>query len=54
MRWLWVGGWIGLVGVVIAIWPERQRRTSGESCPPVHSVIPRPHLASFGKRQKTT
>ena len=21
IRWLWVGGWVGLVGVVIAIWP---------------------------------
>src|SRR5208283_2884510 len=23
MRWLWIGGWVGLAGVVIAIWPER-------------------------------
>ena len=44
IRWLWVGGWIGLVGVVIAFWPQRQRRESDEGRPLAHAVIPRPHL----------
>ncbi|MGO9109223.1 MAG: heme lyase CcmF/NrfE family subunit [Thermoguttaceae bacterium] len=45
MRWLWVGGWIGLVGVVIALWPQRQRDESDEGRPLAHAVIPPPHLA---------
>ena len=47
IRWLWVGGWMGLAGVVIAMWPERQRRMSDEGRPPAHAVIPCPHLAAF-------
>ena len=47
MRWLWVGGWIGLAGVVIALWPQRQRRESDDGRTPPHAVIPRPHIASL-------
>ena len=46
MRWLWVGGWIGLVGVVFALWPQRQPVESDEGRPLAHAVIPRPHVAS--------
>ena len=52
MRWLWVGGWVGLVGVTIAMWPERQRRGLETGRPLAHAVIPRPHLASFETRSK--
>jgi len=48
IRWLWVGGWIGLAGVVVALWPERSRRAARAERPPAHAVIPRPHLAKFG------
>jgi cytochrome c-type biogenesis protein CcmF len=47
MRWLWIGGWIGLAGVLIAAWPERARRDLPRGRGPVHEVIPRPHLAAF-------
>jgi cytochrome c-type biogenesis protein CcmF len=53
IRWLWLGGWIGLVGVVIAGWPERQpreSRKSSESRRLPHAVIPAPHLAAFTQR----
>jgi cytochrome c-type biogenesis protein CcmF len=46
--WLWAGGWVGLVGVVIALWPQRQPRASEEARPLVHEAIPRPHLAALG------
>ena len=52
IRWLWVGGWIGLVGVVIALWPERQRRESDEGRTSADAVVPRPHFASFGEKSK--
>ena len=48
IRWLWVGGWIGLAGVVLALWPQRQRRKSADGRPLDHAVIPRPHLADLG------
>ena len=48
IRWLWVGGWVGLIGVVIAMWPERQRRETDKGRPPAHAVVPHPHLANFG------
>ena len=48
MRWLWVGGWIGLAGVAIALWPQRRRRAADEGQPAPHAVIPRPHLADLG------
>jgi len=54
MRWLWVGGWVGLVGVVIAMWPERQRRDPELGRPLAHAVIPRPHFASFGASSRRT
>ncbi len=50
IRWLWLGGWIGLLGVVIAVWPEREVQGSTESRAPPHAAIPRPHLASFTQR----
>ncbi len=50
IRWLWLGGWIGLVGVVIAAWPERQPRESSEGRTLPHAVIPAPHLAAFTTR----
>jgi hypothetical protein len=45
MRWLWAGGWIGLVGVVFAVWPQGQPGASDEGRPLAHAVIPRPHFA---------
>jgi cytochrome c-type biogenesis protein CcmF len=45
IRWLWVGGWVGLTGVVIALWPQRQRSKSDEGSSLAHAVIPHPHLA---------
>ena len=52
IRWLWVGGWMGLAGVVITLWRHRgqQGRGSGESDEgraSAQAVIPRPHLAAF-------
>jgi cytochrome c-type biogenesis protein CcmF len=54
MRWLWVGGWIGLAGVVMALWPQRQRRQTDVGEAPNHAVVPRPHLASSHVRSKTS
>jgi len=54
MRWLWIGGWIGLAGVVIAIWPERQRRPSDRGRPPAHAEVPQPHFASLGRASRRT
>jgi cytochrome c-type biogenesis protein CcmF len=48
--WLWLGGWIGLVGVAIAGWPERRPWKNGAGRPAPHAAIPRPHLASFTQR----
>jgi cytochrome c biogenesis factor len=47
IRWLWIGGWLGLVGVVVAALPERRAREidSGRALP--HAVIPRPHIAAL-------
>jgi cytochrome c-type biogenesis protein CcmF len=47
MRWLWVGGWIGLAGVVIALWPERRRQELDNGQAQAHAVIPRPHIAGL-------
>ncbi len=47
IRWLWVGGWVGLIGVVIAMLPQRQGRESSQGGRSAHAVIPRPHLAAF-------
>ena len=47
IRWLWVGGWIGLVGVAIAIWPQRRGRETSEDQPSAHTVVPRPHFADL-------
>ena len=46
IRWLWVGGWIGLAGVVIALWPERQRRAVGRPPPagPCRDSPPAPRV----------
>ncbi|MEI8372426.1 MAG: cytochrome c-type biogenesis CcmF C-terminal domain-containing protein [Planctomycetota bacterium] len=45
--WLWIGGWIGLVGVVIALLPQRQRRESDKDKLSAHPVVPCPHLATL-------
>jgi cytochrome c-type biogenesis protein CcmF len=53
IRWLWLGGWIGLLGVVIAAWPERRSADSSESTAGralTHAVVPTPHLAAFTQR----
>ena len=47
MCWLWMGGWIALGGVVIAMLPKRQRREFNEDNLPGHAVIPRPHIATL-------
>jgi cytochrome c-type biogenesis protein CcmF len=47
IRWLWLGGWIGLAGVVVAGWPERSRSDSGAGRTLPHAIIPRPHIAEF-------
>ena len=47
IRWLWVGGWIGLVGVAIAILPQRRGRETSEDQPSAHTVVPRPHFADL-------
>jgi cytochrome c-type biogenesis protein CcmF len=52
IRWLWLGGWIGLAGVVLAMWPQRQRRESGDGRASALAVIPRPHFAGFGVSSK--
>jgi cytochrome c-type biogenesis protein CcmF len=49
IRWLWVGGWVGLAGVVIAMWPQRQPPRL-ENRPLAHEVIPRPHFAEHTAR----
>jgi cytochrome c-type biogenesis protein CcmF len=51
IRWLWLGGWIGLAGVVIAAWPERQPRTADAGRALPHAVIPRPHIAVFAENR---
>ncbi len=48
MRWLWIGGWIGLVGVAIAMTPERRKAEKGSA--PGYNVVPRPHLADLNVR----
>ncbi len=50
IRWLWLGGWICLVGVVIAAWPERQPREKSTTSKLPHAVIPAPHLAAFSQQ----
>jgi cytochrome c-type biogenesis protein CcmF len=45
MRWLWVGGWVGLAGVLLALWPQRQHREAYNDRAKAHAVVPRPHLA---------
>jgi cytochrome c-type biogenesis protein CcmF len=47
IRWLWLGGWICLVGVGLAAWPERSRREAGAGRALPHAAIPRPHIAAF-------
>ncbi len=47
MRWLWLGGWVGLVGVIIALWPQRQGQSSKAGRAAAHATVPRPHLAKF-------
>ena len=47
MRWLWLGGWVGLVGVIIALWPQRQGQASKAGRAAAHAIVPRPHLAEF-------
>jgi cytochrome c-type biogenesis protein CcmF len=54
MRWLWVGGWIGLVGVAFALWPRRQTGASDEGRPLAHAVIPRPHVEKFNVHSRTS
>jgi cytochrome c-type biogenesis protein CcmF len=50
IRWLWLGGWIGLVGVVIAGWPERKPGESTAGRRLSHQVIPAPHIVAFTQR----
>jgi cytochrome c-type biogenesis protein CcmF len=45
--WLWMGGWVGLIGVLIAIWPQRQRDEPNTARASGHAVVPRPHLADL-------
>ena len=53
MRWLWVGGWVGLAGVVIAMLPQRRRRESEEGKLSAHAVIPHPHIVNLGAPSNT-
>ena len=49
IRWLWLGGWVALVGVAIAGWPERARRDPSDGRNLSQAMIPRPHIAAINR-----